>query len=135
MEPRSPHVEGAEQLAFMSKMLDRAVEFREAHSELEGRWFDLNYLDLVEDPMAIVKIIFEHFNWPLEQTAVKRMDNWLLHQAQLRKRKSGLGTTCRTSVFPLGLLMMPLPVIVRLLRSGAYDLPACETSAQEHSVL
>ncbi len=87
MEPRPPHVEGAEQLAFMSNMLDRAVDFREAHPELEGHWFDLNYLDLVEDPMAIVKIIYEHFNWPLEQTAVKRMDNWLLHQAQLREKE------------------------------------------------
>ena len=87
MEPRPPHVEGAEQLAFMSNMLDRAVDSREVHPELEERWFDLNYLDLVEDPMAIAKVIYEHFNWPLEQTAVNRMDDWLLHQAQRRKKE------------------------------------------------
>ena len=40
----------AEQLAFMSDMLDRAVRFREAHPELQQRWCDVSYVDLVDHP-------------------------------------------------------------------------------------
>ena len=80
-EPRPPHDLGAEQLAFMSGMLDRAVDFRRAHPELEERWIDVNYYDLVEDPMGVIRAIHEHFGWPLEQAAVDAMTDWRFRQA------------------------------------------------------
>ena len=87
-EPRSPHDLGAEQLAFMSGMLDRAVDFRRAHPELEERWIDVNYYDLVEDPMGVIGAIHEHFGWTLEQAAVDAMTNWRLRQAVHRQRET-----------------------------------------------
>ena len=62
-----------EQLAFMSDMLDRAVRFREAHPELQQRWCDVSYVDLVDDPWAMVRAIYEHFGWPLEPAALAAM--------------------------------------------------------------
>ncbi len=48
-EPLPPNEFGREQLAFMSGMVGRAVQFRESHPELEHRWMDVNYVDLVEE--------------------------------------------------------------------------------------
>ena len=87
-EPRSRHDLGAEQLAFMSGMLDRAVDFRLAHPELEERWFDVNYYDLVEDPMGVIRAIHEHFGWTLEQAAVDARTDWRYRQAVHRQRET-----------------------------------------------
>ena len=87
-EPRSPHDLGAEQLAFMSGMLDRAVDFRRAHPELEEQWIDVNYYDLVEDPMGVIGAIHEHFGWTLEQAAVDAMTDWRFQQAVHRQRET-----------------------------------------------
>jgi len=84
-EPRPPHDLGAEQLAFMSGMLGNAVRFRKAHPELEERWVDVDYLDLVRDPLALVSDIYGRFGWSLEETAMKSMLSWQLKQAGKRR--------------------------------------------------
>ena len=84
-DPQPPETLGAEQLAIMSDMMDRAVQFRQAHPELEHRWMDVNYVDLVEKPMATAASIYERFDWPLEQTAVKPMEEWQEGQAKQRR--------------------------------------------------
>ena len=86
-EPRPRHDLGAEQLAFMSDMLDRAVRFRRTHPELEHRWVDVNYADLVEEPLAVVRTIYERFNWPLERAAINAMDDWLFRQEEQRQQE------------------------------------------------
>ena len=84
-EPYPPHELGAEQLAFMSGMLDRAVDFRTAHPELEHRWVDVNYFELVEDPFGVVRRIYQHFGWTLEQEALDAMEEWQFQQAEKRR--------------------------------------------------
>jgi hypothetical protein len=59
-EPRPPHETGAEQLALMSGMLNGAMKFRAARPALEARWVDVRYADLVDDPMAVVRAIYDH---------------------------------------------------------------------------
>ena len=84
-EPRASL--GAEQLAFMSGMMDRAVRFREAHPELEGRWADVDYAELVKDPLAVVRDIYRRFDWPLQGAAVTAMKEWLHAQAAQRRKE------------------------------------------------
>ena len=84
-EPLPSHEFGREQLAFMSGMVGRAVQFRESRPELEHRWMDVNYVELVEDPMAVVQAIYERFNWPLNQGTINAMDDWLFRQAERRR--------------------------------------------------
>ena len=85
--PRPSDDLGAEQLEFMSRMLDRAVEFRTGHPELEDRWMDLSYYDLVKDPMAMVAHVYDRFGWPLEEEATAAMEDWLEVQAAHRQRE------------------------------------------------
>lgn len=87
-EPRPPDVFGAEQLDFMSGMLNKAVRFREAHPELEDRWVDVNYFDLVQNPLAVVRHIHDRFDWTLEQTAVDAMEDWRWRQAERRRSET-----------------------------------------------
>ena len=84
-EPYPPHDLGAEQLTFMSGMLDKAVDFRLAHPELEHRWLDVNYVDLIGDPFGVVRRIYQHFGWTLEQEALDAMEEWQFRQAEKRR--------------------------------------------------
>lgn len=83
-EPTPRGVLGPEQLADLSTMLDRAVEFREAHPELQQRWCDVSYADLVDDPWATVRAVYEHFGWPLTAEARAAMQEW---QAKRRRHE------------------------------------------------
>ena len=87
MEARPPHETGAEQLAFMSGMLERAVRFRSAHPELESRWADLRYVDLVDDPLAAVEDIYRRFDWELPPEAMDEMEGWRQLQDERRRRE------------------------------------------------
>ena len=85
MKPLPSDTIGAEQLAFMSGMLNGATRFRSAHPELEHRWTDIAYVDLIRDPVKVVRDIYCRFGWPLEQMALNEMEDWLSRQADLRR--------------------------------------------------
>ena len=85
VDPRPRHELGAEQLALMVRLMDRAMDFRQAHPELEDRWLDLSYYDLVEDPMAMVEIVYDHLHWDLGPAVAASMDDWLLEQSLQRQ--------------------------------------------------
>ena len=87
MEPRPPHETGTEQLAFMSGMLNDAMRFRASRPELDARWVDVRYTDLVSNPMAVVRDVYARFDWPLEPAAVDTMETWLSLQAEQRRRE------------------------------------------------
>ncbi|MYC50823.1 MAG: sulfotransferase, partial [Gammaproteobacteria bacterium] len=76
-EPRPRRELSAEQLKAMSRMLDRAVDFRDSHPELEDRWIDVSYYDLVQDPMAVVAHIYDRRGWSLEHETAAAMEAWL----------------------------------------------------------
>jgi len=84
-KPRPPEVLGAEQLRAMSRLLDRAVAFRESHPELDDRWIDVSYYDLVEDPMAVVAQVYDRRGWPLRPEVVAAMEAWLDEQMERRR--------------------------------------------------
>ena len=87
IEPRPRHDTGAEQLALMSGMLNEAMRFRASRPELESRWVDVSYRDLVENPMAVVNAIYERLDWRLEPAAATEMGCWLERQAEQRRRE------------------------------------------------
>ena len=76
---------GVEQLEFMSRMLDSMVNFRTNHPELEDRWLDISFYDLVQSPMDLVAHIYDHFGWRLEEEAVAAMSAWREKQAAQRR--------------------------------------------------
>ena len=86
-EPRPPNEFGAEQLAFMSGMLNGAMQFRAAQPALAKRWVDVRYVDLVDDPMAVVDDIYARLGWPLEPVAARAMREWLSVQEEQRRHE------------------------------------------------
>ncbi|MDD9984131.1 MAG: SDR family oxidoreductase [Gammaproteobacteria bacterium] len=86
-DPRPRSDAGAEQLALMSGMLNRAMQFRMSRPELEERWIDVNYVDLVENPLAMVRKIYERLGWRLEPAARDDMQAWLSRMAELRRQE------------------------------------------------
>ena len=84
-EPAPPDVLGAEQLRAMSRLLDRAVAFRESRPETAERWVDVSYYDLVQDPMAVVARIHDLRGWTLGSDTIGAMNTWLDEQEERRR--------------------------------------------------
>ncbi len=84
-QPRLSEDLGEEQLEFMSRMLDSMVKFRKSHPELEDRWLDISFYDLVQAPMDMVAHIYDRFGWQLRPEAITNMDDWLELQATQRR--------------------------------------------------
>ncbi|HWC61280.1 MAG TPA: sulfotransferase [Verrucomicrobiae bacterium] len=59
----------------------RIVQFRDQHPELARRFLDLNYSDLVSDPVAAVRRIYREFELPV-------LDTTLLAIRKLARRRS-----------------------------------------------
>lgn len=87
IEPRPRHDTGAEQLDLMSGMLNEAMRFRASRPELESRWVDVSYRDLVENPMGVVNAIYERLDCRLEPAASAEMESWLERQAEQRRQE------------------------------------------------
>ena len=86
-EPQPPHETGAEQLVLMSGMLNDAMKFRSLRDDLRCRWVDVRYVDLVDDPMAVVRGIYDRFGWSLSDSAIEAMQDWLALQAGQRRKE------------------------------------------------
>ncbi len=83
--PRPREEVGAEQLKAMSRMLDRAVDFRRSHPELEDRWHDVSFYDLVRNPLEVVGGIYRRFGWSIEPESIEAMKAWFWKQEKKRR--------------------------------------------------
>ena len=86
-EPRPRHEFGAEQLAFMSGVLNKAVRFRASRPDLEDRWVDVDYLDLVRNPFTVMGHIYDRLGWSLHQETENAMMEWHLKQTEKRREE------------------------------------------------
>ena len=84
-EPRPPEELGREQLKAMSRMLARAVDFRRSHPELEHRWHDVSFYDLVRNPIEVVAGIYRRFDWSMEPKSIEAMKGWFWKQEERRR--------------------------------------------------
>ena len=57
----------------LAEAIDLSIEFRERHPELADRFVDINYSDLVSDPLAAVRRIYRLLGRPLTEDAENRM--------------------------------------------------------------
>ncbi|MYE36941.1 MAG: NAD-dependent epimerase/dehydratase family protein, partial [Rhodobacteraceae bacterium] len=79
---------GRQQLAFMSDMLNEAMAIRKSSVEIDNRFMDVHYLDLVKDPIETVHRIYDHFKWELDNQSLTNMQTWLARQDRARKKES-----------------------------------------------
>jgi LPS sulfotransferase NodH len=75
----------------LSADMERFIRFRDAHPKLATRFVDVNYNQLVADPLAVVRRIYRHFEMPLSKTAAERM-----RQLALKRSRYSGGRTALT---------------------------------------
>jgi hypothetical protein len=70
--------------------MERFIDFRDAHPEMAGRFIDLNYSDLVADPLAAVRRVYEQLNLELTEQAAERMRGLISQRSRYRKHNPTL---------------------------------------------
>lgn len=73
-----PREVGREQVDLWSRLLPRAMAVRDGTPELADRFFDLQYEDIVRDPLDCVRRIYSHFGLDLSADAEERMERFLV---------------------------------------------------------
>lgn len=68
--------------------MDYIVRFRDAHPELADRFVDLNYRELVSDPLAAVRRIYQRFEIPLTEVAAERMRHLAASRSRYQRRRT-----------------------------------------------
>ncbi|MBE7171675.1 MAG: SDR family NAD(P)-dependent oxidoreductase [Williamsia sp.] len=86
--PQDKYATGADQLRFMSSMLNEAMQYRAAHPLLENRWIDISYYDLIKNPLVMVEHIYTRLGRKLGDEARTGMQAWLQQQAEARKNET-----------------------------------------------
>ncbi|OEH75794.1 uncharacterized protein LOC34622966 [Cyclospora cayetanensis] len=77
---------GKLELEAMSRMINRALDFRATRPDLKNQILDVQYKDLIDDPLGTVTKIYSHFDIPLTEQARERMTEFC-HQDRNTRRK------------------------------------------------
>lgn len=77
----------------LAERAERFLQFRDSHSELEDRFIDIKYTDLIANPMATVRWICERLDSPLTESAAAMVH----HLASNRSRYRGPGSSAQPS--------------------------------------
>lgn len=59
-----------------------AIRFRRETDDLQGRFLDVHYVDLMRDTLGMVQRIYDHFDMPLTQEARQAMERFLVRHPQ-----------------------------------------------------
>jgi hypothetical protein len=75
-----------EYLFLVAEAIDRSTRFRDSHPELAHRFIDVRYTDLVADPLAAVRQIYDQLELRLSDAAAERMRRLAAHRSRYPKR-------------------------------------------------
>jgi hypothetical protein len=64
------------------------MSFRENHPKLAGRFIDVNYDELVSDPLSVLRRIYQRLNMPLTEVAAERMQRLASMRSPYRGRRA-----------------------------------------------
>jgi LPS sulfotransferase NodH len=73
----------------LAERLDRLICFREDHPELADRFVDITYSELVSDPLAVVRRVYQQFEIPLSERAARRMSELASSRSRYRRHRAG----------------------------------------------
>ena len=82
-ETVDPYAVGREVTCRWSEGIDRALRARDAYGAAD-RFLDLQYADLVRDPIAAVRRVYDHFGMELSPVAEGRMRHYLVERPKDR---------------------------------------------------
>jgi hypothetical protein len=72
---------------------ERFIRFRDQHPELSSRFIDVKYRDLVAEPMAVVRQIYQRLAFPLTAPAEERMLQLASQRSRYRGRRKAPAAT------------------------------------------
>jgi hypothetical protein len=72
----------------LAERTERFIRFRDEHPELADRFIDVKYSDLVAQPMAAVRQIYEQLETPLSAVAAERMQRLAASRSRYQKRRA-----------------------------------------------
>ncbi len=73
--PQDRREVGVREARVLAEGLDRITSFRERHPELEGRIVDVNYDELVSNPLSTVRRVYRELDLPLTEETVQRVQD------------------------------------------------------------
>lgn len=66
----------------MSEKAKRMMDYRDQHPEKENQFFDIDYHQLITDPIGTVRRIYEHFGYEYSEEFEANMKQWLRDNQQ-----------------------------------------------------
>jgi len=88
---------GTREVRMLSGLVERFIQFRDAHPEYEDRFLDIQYTELVSDPLAAVRRIYNQFDLPLTSAAAERMAALAARRARYRGPRASLAGAALSS--------------------------------------
>jgi hypothetical protein len=79
----------ARESRLLAGAMDHLIQFRDAHPQFADRFVDVNYGELVADPIAVVGRIYERYEIPLSHAAADRMRALAASRSRYRGRRQG----------------------------------------------
>ena len=73
----------------LAERMEIITLFREAHPELAGRFIDVKYHELVSDPLAIVRSIYQQLGLQLTDLAAEKMQRLASARSRYKGRRDG----------------------------------------------
>lgn len=77
-----PKAVGREQLDLWGKGIRRAMKYRNENKQNEKHFFDVQYNDLTNDPVGVVRNIYQYFEMPFDDTTEQRMQQFMADHQQ-----------------------------------------------------
>jgi len=71
--PGKPELLGTRESKLLAQAVARFIQFRDAHPELNDRFIDVKYTELIADPLVVIQQIYQKFEIPLSDLAAQRM--------------------------------------------------------------
>ena len=79
---------GARESRDLSENVEAAIQFRDAHPELAGRFIDVTYAELTADPLSAIRRIYQRLDIPLTDGAAERMGRLVSGRSRYRNREA-----------------------------------------------
>jgi hypothetical protein len=80
---------GLHEARMLGDGLDRITRFREGHPELEDRFLDVNYDELVADPAEMIHRLYQKLDMPLTSMAREGVMHLIAKRSRYRPRSGG----------------------------------------------
>lgn len=75
-----PVVTGQAEAAHYSEMLRRGMEHRAAMTDKDSRIFDVQFNDLITDPVKVIENLYDHFGFDFSDTVRGAMQDYMKHR-------------------------------------------------------